>query len=285
MGVDLEISNDDCDFHHKENVDISELELGISGFRAEPFYLAPIIYVSALVALIFLGILAYLVPDSALIYCCARRSQERAMQPSQLVVHADLVHRRQQVLEQLARAAAMEQDMIGALDALPTQRWHKAHAADGEDEAYFEDETCRVLDGPEECCLCLDAYREEDEVRVLPCEHYFHKVCVDRWFASRRSMPRSCPQCRRNPIVGGQASPTDRGVGSQESDSTSYGEVSSAPDAIARHGEEDLVLDHAAVESSQSTRGAVQELLSVLASSGIDVEEVLPGAVRNIPIS
>ena len=30
------------------------------------------------------------------------------------------------------------------------------------------------------------AFAGEDEVLLLPCGHYFHKPCIDRWFATKR---------------------------------------------------------------------------------------------------
>ncbi|KAJ7944129.1 RING finger ubiquitin E3 ligase [Quillaja saponaria] len=49
------------------------------------------------------------------------------------------------------------------------------------------------------CCVCLSMLKEEDDdMRVLPCFHKFHKHCVDRWFHGCR---RTCPLCRLS--VGG----------------------------------------------------------------------------------
>ena len=49
---------------------------------------------------------------------------------------------------------------------------------------------------PESCTVCLDVFRDGDEVRVLPCGHNtFHTRCLDSWLASRN---RSCPLCRHN---------------------------------------------------------------------------------------
>ena len=60
--------------------------------------------------------------------------------------------------------------------------------------------TERQLQGDEECCLCMEAFQDTDELRVLPCEHFYHKGCIDRWFAARRYQARSCPLCKRNPL-------------------------------------------------------------------------------------
>lgn len=252
-----------------------------SGHRVGPFYLAPIIYVSVLAALVFLGILACLLPAYALCYCCARRNQERALSSSQLVMHAELLQRRQQVQEQLARAAVSEQCVIGALEALPTQRWHKSNGADSDaDQAdNCEEGTCRETEETEECCLCLDPYTEEDEVRVLPCEHYFHKVCVDRWFSSRRYMPRSCPKCRRNPVAGdgGQVAKINRTLVS-EGDA---GEAGDARDDDMRNREDAVVPAHATTEPRQSARRSASGIahLEDASNDAPSGDDLLPGAV------
>ena len=50
------------------------------------------------------------------------------------------------------------------------------------------------------CTVCQDAMRSPDICRRLrPCQHSFHRACIDEWF--RRSV--FCPSCRhdiRNPI-------------------------------------------------------------------------------------
>jgi hypothetical protein len=63
------------------------------------------------------------------------------------------------------------------------------------------------------CSVCQDIMRSPDECRRLrPCQHSFHKACIDEWF--RRSV--FCPTCRhdiRNPTpsprLGASAPTTD----------------------------------------------------------------------------
>merc|ERR1719399_2636077 len=59
----------------------------------------------------------------------------------------------------------------------------------------------RTSEEEAECCLCMEGYRDEDMVRVLPCDHYFHKECIDKWFDSTQFQTRSCPLCKRDPLA------------------------------------------------------------------------------------
>lgn len=48
-------------------------------------------------------------------------------------------------------------------------------------------------DDDEICCpICLVEYEVGDEIRCLPCNHEFHKSCVDPWMQTNAS----CPACR-----------------------------------------------------------------------------------------
>jgi hypothetical protein len=44
------------------------------------------------------------------------------------------------------------------------------------------------------CGICLSDYEEGEDVRMLPCRHYFHCACVDTWLLKNKS----CPFCKRN---------------------------------------------------------------------------------------
>ncbi|KAL6982364.1 hypothetical protein U1Q18_047159 [Sarracenia purpurea var. burkii] len=42
------------------------------------------------------------------------------------------------------------------------------------------------------CCICLAKYANNDELRELPCTHFFHKECVDKWL----KINALCPLCK-----------------------------------------------------------------------------------------
>ena len=41
--------------------------------------------------------------------------------------------------------------------------------------------TFQTRSGSLECSICLEEFVENEEIRVLPCNHKFHPVCIDPW--------------------------------------------------------------------------------------------------------
>ncbi|XP_066390121.1 E3 ubiquitin-protein ligase At1g63170-like [Miscanthus floridulus] len=42
------------------------------------------------------------------------------------------------------------------------------------------------------CCICLTKYGDDDELRELPCTHFFHVQCIDKWL----KINAVCPLCK-----------------------------------------------------------------------------------------
>jgi len=64
------------------------------------------------------------------------------------------------------------------LSRLPRAIW--GPAAPGEEER------------DEECCLCLDEYKDGEEVLLLNCRHVFHEGCLSPWLVKSLT----CPMCK-----------------------------------------------------------------------------------------
>ncbi|KAL5289539.1 hypothetical protein ACFFRR_009564 [Megaselia abdita] len=48
-------------------------------------------------------------------------------------------------------------------------------------------------DSDQDCCpICIETYRQTDCIRILPCNHEFHKNCIDPWLVEHRT----CPMCK-----------------------------------------------------------------------------------------
>lgn len=43
-------------------------------------------------------------------------------------------------------------------------------------------------------CFCGDDYKTGDIISKLPCNHLYHKTCIDKWFTQKPS----CPMCRKD---------------------------------------------------------------------------------------
>lgn len=63
------------------------------------------------------------------------------------------------------------------------------------------------------CCICLARYVDNDDLRELPCAHFFHKDCVDKWL----KINALCPLCKAE-IDGVSTSAPAIGFGRRHSD-------------------------------------------------------------------
>jgi hypothetical protein len=47
-------------------------------------------------------------------------------------------------------------------------------------------------DDNETCGICIDEFVNDEILTELPCKHYYHKTCVDKWL----TINKTCPLCR-----------------------------------------------------------------------------------------
>jgi len=105
--------------------------------------------------------------------------------------------------EDLGQSRGATQELI---DALPTYKfkpkrnknWGIDHASSSEnlDEGGIlgpGTKKERVVSAEDAvCCICLTKYGDDDELRELPCTHFFHAQCVDKWL----KINAVCPLCK-----------------------------------------------------------------------------------------
>uniref|UniRef100_A0A0A9GDJ2 RING-type domain-containing protein n=1 Tax=Arundo donax TaxID=35708 RepID=A0A0A9GDJ2_ARUDO len=72
------------------------------------------------------------------------------------------------------------------------------------------------------CCICLARYVDNDDLRMLPCGHFFHKECVDKWL----KINALCPLCKAE-IDGVSMTAPTIGFGRRHSDNRVGNDVES----------------------------------------------------------
>ncbi|XP_077457250.1 LOW QUALITY PROTEIN: RING finger protein 215 [Stigmatopora argus] len=77
-----------------------------------------------------------------------------------------------------------KQDILKTMSSLQTKMYQRAKV--------------RHEETADNCAVCLEAYRPNQRLRVLPCRHEYHQECVDPWLLLRHT----CPLCKRS-ILGG----------------------------------------------------------------------------------
>jgi hypothetical protein len=42
-----------------------------------------------------------------------------------------------------------------------------------------------------ECLICLDEFKQGQQIIMIKCGHLYHKPCIDKWFLKKKT----CPLC------------------------------------------------------------------------------------------
>lgn len=51
-----------------------------------------------------------------------------------------------------------------------------------------------VESSQEACAICVEDFKNEDLMRLLPCNHHFHLECIDEWLINHSDL---CPLCKK----------------------------------------------------------------------------------------
>lgn len=43
------------------------------------------------------------------------------------------------------------------------------------------------------CPICSETYNKDETIRLLKCNHLFHRICIDKWLSKESH---TCPSCR-----------------------------------------------------------------------------------------
>ncbi|XP_043724403.1 E3 ubiquitin-protein ligase At1g63170-like [Telopea speciosissima] len=128
-----------------------------------------------------------------------------------------------------------------SINALPTYKFKSKKTGNGDDREINSEgvgdggilaagtDKERVISGEDAvCCICLAKFADNDELRELPCSHFFHMECVDKWL----KINALCPLCKCEVGENSGASPSaansnrrqgERRVGNESSGVHAYG--------------------------------------------------------------
>ncbi|KAL4343179.1 E3 ubiquitin-protein ligase At4g11680 [Arachis hypogaea] len=79
------------------------------------------------------------------------------------------------------------------ISQIPSWRYKQVHDHHALDHCNHKDCSQTFINEDQECCICLNKYKDKEEVRQLPCFHLFHKKCVDQWLR----IISCCPLCKQ----------------------------------------------------------------------------------------
>lgn len=75
------------------------------------------------------------------------------------------------------------------INELPTRKFV---IPEQKNEESKNDEKSGSGDKQKSCCICMEDFKDAEDVRTLPCLHIFHTNCIDSWLVRSRT----CPICK-----------------------------------------------------------------------------------------
>lgn len=102
---------------------------------------------------------------------------------------------------QKQKESSLTRMALHALSRMETRKYHSGSsdslsAREESGNTSDNESTLSVQsEGPNsKCVICLEKFKEGQDVRIVPCRHEFHKDCVDPWLLSNYT----CPLCMLN---------------------------------------------------------------------------------------
>ncbi|KAL1552459.1 E3 ubiquitin-protein ligase [Salvia divinorum] len=103
------------------------------------------------------------------------------------------------IREDFAQNRGATQDSINSLPIYKfkmkknkNSKEHSSNASEGGIVAAGTERERTISGEDAVCCICLAKYVNNDELKELPCSHFFHKDCVDKWL----KINATCPLCK-----------------------------------------------------------------------------------------
>jgi len=76
------------------------------------------------------------------------------------------------------------------IDELPTRQFVVPEQKNAEENK--SDDAPGTNDNQKSCCICMENFKDAENVRTLPCLHIFHTSCIDSWLVRSST----CPICK-----------------------------------------------------------------------------------------
>jgi hypothetical protein len=144
------------------------------------------------------------------VLCCRRRSNQHLAGQVAEIEGRRRNFERVQRQERLARQELIE-SILRQLQELQVDLRLQVPLGDEETKKLPTRKYRKGEEKMEQCVICVEDFHDGEGLRVLPCEHYFHRQCIDEWLINHSAV---CPLCKYEvPRSGGQG----QGQGAAES--------------------------------------------------------------------
>ena len=135
------------------------------------------------------------------VLCCRRRSNQHLAGQVEEIEGRRRNFERVQRQERLARQELIE-SILRQLQELQVDLRLQVPLGEEETKRLPTRKYRKGEEKMEQCVICVEDFHDGEGLRVLPCEHYFHRQCIDEWLINHSAV---CPLCKYEvPHTGGQ---------------------------------------------------------------------------------